>query len=72
MTWLALLKVVLQLANGLANIIRERNLMDVGEAKAAAKSLAAIADRLKIGDAVRTEIEAMSDADLNDALRGDT
>lgn len=45
--------------------------MNAGEAKATAKSLAALADRLRIGDAVRAEIEAISDEELDAALRGD-
>ena len=61
MTLLAVLRLVLQFANGLVSIVRERQLMDAGEAKAMAKNLAAIANRLKIGEQVRAEIEAMSD-----------
>ena len=70
MGWLSLLKIVLSLANSLANIVREKQLMDAGEAKATAKALTEIAKRLKIGREVTAQIEAMSDSDIDDALRG--
>ena len=69
MSWLSLLRLVLSLANSLAGIVREKQLMDAGEAQATAKALAEIAGRLKIGDQVGAEVAAMSDIDLDAALR---
>lgn len=70
-SWLSLFRAVLALANGIASIVREKQLMDAGEATATAKALTEIAKRLEIGEAVRAEIEAMTDAEIDDALRGD-
>lgn len=72
MTWLTILKVVGQVFLTIANIIREKNLMDAGEARGLAKSMAQAADRLGIGRALVDEIEAMTDDELNSALRGDS
>jgi hypothetical protein len=71
MSWLGLLQLVLRLGAALADIVRERQLLDAGAAQQAARSLAETARRLEIGDRVTAEIEAMSDNDLDAALRGD-
>jgi len=71
MGWLGLLKIVLSLANSLAGIVREKQLMDAGEAKATAKALTEIVKRLDVGKDVAAQIEAMSNDDLDAALRGD-
>lgn len=71
MGWLALLRIVLSLANSLASIIREKQLMDAGEAKATAKALTEIVKRLDVGKDVAAQIEAMGDEELDAALRGD-
>lgn len=69
--WFGLLKVLISLALSIADTIREKQLMDAGEAKATAKSLVALASRLQIGNELLVEIEAMSDDEIDDALRGD-
>ena len=71
MTWLALLKLVGQIFLAIANIVREKQLMDAGEARGLAKSMAAAADRLGIGEVLVSEIEALGDDELDAALRGD-
>ena len=71
MTWLALLKLVGQIFLAIANIVREKQLMDAGEARGLAKSMAAAADRLGIGKALVSEIEALTDSELDAELRGD-
>lgn len=71
MPWLTILKVVGQLFLTISNIVREKQLLDAGEARGLAKSMAAAADRLGIGQALVGEIEAMTDDDLDAALRGD-
>lgn len=73
-TILALLKgvqVLIAFATTLASLIRNKNLMDAGEAKATARSLAALSHALGISQQVREEVAAMSDEDLNRELRGD-
>jgi hypothetical protein len=71
MSWLPLLRLVLQLATAIAGIVRSKQLMDAGEAKITAKNLAALSGRLGIADQVKAEVEALSDADLDAELRGD-
>lgn len=68
---IGILKALLALANGIAGYIREENLMKAGEARAVAKSMAALAGRLNIGREIVAEVEAMSDDDLDAELRGD-
>ena len=68
-SWLGVLKALLALANGIADIVRERQLMQAGEDRAMAKQLTAIAQRLEISDAIRAEVEAMSEGDLDEELR---
>jgi hypothetical protein len=70
-TWLTILKVVGQVFLTISNIVREKQLLDAGEARGLAKSMAQAADRLGIGRALVDEIEAMTDDDLDAALRGD-
>ena len=71
MNLFAVFRAVLALAGILADIVREKQLMDAGEAKATAKSLAAMAERLGIAKEVAAEVAALSDADLDAELRGD-
>ena len=71
MTALAIFRAVLALANAIASYLREKQLMDAGEARATAKSLAALSQRLGISNQVVAEVEALSDADLDAELRGD-
>ncbi len=68
---LGILKALLALANGIAGYIREENLMKAGEARAVAKSMAALASRLGIGREITAAVEAMSDDGLDKELRGD-
>jgi len=72
MTWLKIIQLLLSLANGIANTIRETQLLDAGSAQETARTLASIGQRLKISDQIQKEIEALSDQALNDKLRGDT
>lgn len=67
----AILKAVLALATAVAEHIREKSLMDAGESKAVARELAALAGRLGIANETRAAVEAMSDDDLDAALKGD-
>jgi hypothetical protein len=62
---------MLSLANAIAGIVREKQLMDAGEAKATAKALAEISGRLAIGNEVTAAIESLTDSELDEALRGE-
>lgn len=68
---IGILRALLALANGIAGFIREENLMKAGEARAVAKSMAGLSQRLGIGREIVAEIEAMSDDELDAELRGD-
>lgn len=71
MPWLAIFRAVLSLANSIAKIIQEKALMDAGEARGVAKSLAEMQRRLEIGDAVDAEVKALTDQEARDKLKKD-
>lgn len=71
MSWLDIIKILLSIANTIAKFIQEKQLLDAGESIAVAKSMAELSRRLDVVEQVRTEIEAMSDDELDAALRGD-
>ena len=71
MGWFGLLKLLLSAAYEVAKFVNSRQLMAAGEARATAKALVEIGKRLEIGDQIRAEVEAMSDEDIDAALRGD-
>lgn len=71
MSTIAIIRLLLGLAGTLADIVREKQLMDAGEARATAKSLALLSQRLKISNEVVEEVAAMSDEELDEELRGD-
>ena len=60
MPWLSILSGLLKLAGAIADIVRERQLMDAGEARGLAKSLAGIAERAGIAREVETETARMT------------
>lgn len=69
---LGVAKAALQLVLSISDNIRETKLMDAGEARNVAKQMTELSKRLDIGEQVRAEVEAMTDAELDAALRGDT
>jgi hypothetical protein len=71
MAWLGLFRLLLSAAYEVAKFVNSRQLMAAGEARATAKALVEIGQRLEIGDQLRAEVEAMSDDDIDAALRGD-
>lgn len=71
MTWLTVLRLLLSVADKVADIVRSKQLMDAGEAKATAKQLAAMAERLGISEALDAERNAMPIDKIKDALQGD-
>lgn len=71
MTWLTVLRLLLSVADKVADIVRSKQLMDAGEAKATAKQLAAMAERLGISEALDAERNAMPIDKIKDALRED-
>jgi hypothetical protein len=71
MNWLAVLRLVLVVADRVARIIQERGLIAAGEDRALAKSLAAIAGRLGIARQIAAETAALGDDALDQDLAGD-
>jgi hypothetical protein len=71
MPWLSILSGVLKLANIIAGLMKDRQLLDAGEKKAIAKSLLAVADAVGVSKAVEDEIAAMTDEQVDAALEGD-
>lgn len=71
MTWLTVLKLVLTLADKIADVVRAKQLMDAGEAKATAKQLAGMAERLGISEALDAERNAMTVDQIKEALKED-
>lgn len=71
MTWLKVLQLLLLLATRIAGTVRANILLDAGEAKATAKSLAALSQRLGIAQQVAAEVATMSEDDLDKELRGE-
>lgn len=71
MKWFNAIWLCLSIANRIAGTVRADKLLDAGEAKATARSLAELASRLGISQEVREAVAALSDADLDAELRGD-
>lgn len=75
MGWLSILKIVLSLANTIANYVREAKLMDAGEQKAVAKMLKAVSVNAGIARDIELETAKMSpeeilrDLEASDELR---
>ena len=66
--WGTALKVGLRLVLKLSQIVQEKQLLDAGAAQESARIIAETGQLLGIGRQIVSEIEAMSDQDLDDAL----
>ncbi len=71
MSWLSIAKGLLAALHVVASMLREKQLLDAGEGRAVARSLAVLSQRLGIAKDVAEEVAALSDADLDADLRGD-
>lgn len=71
-SWLGILRLVLTVANKIADIIGAEQLMSAGEDRATARSLAMMADRLGIGRQVEDELDRMRPEQIDDILKEDT
>ena len=70
MTWLTILRLLLSVADKIADIVRASQLMTAGEAKEVAKQLTGIAERLRITDEIRANVAALTDDELDKELAG--
>lgn len=71
MGYLAILKLVLQIANLLANMAREKQLLDAGRDQEIAGALARIATSAGVARQLEAEVAAWTDKQVDDALTGD-
>lgn len=71
MGMLTILRLLLTLASTIADVVREKRLMDAGAKAEVGRQLVEVTRRAGITDQVRKQIEAMSDSDLDAELRGD-
>lgn len=69
LAWLPLLKAVLSIAASIANIVREKQLMDAGEQRAVSKQLSAIIVSAGLAREVEAETLQMSVDQINKDLR---
>jgi len=69
-TWLTILRLLLSVADKIADIVRASQLMTAGEAKEVAKQLTGIAERLRITDEIRANVAALTDDELDKELAG--
>ena len=69
--WVAFFRALLSLINYVAEIIRDRQLLDAGEAKAVAKALADTAKTLGVAKAVKARLADASEAEIDDIIGAD-
>ena len=70
MPWFSILSGLLKLAGAIADIVRERQLMDAGEARGLAKSLHGIAERAGISREIEEETARMTPDQILRDLEG--
>lgn len=71
MNLLSIVTTLVKLAAAVAGYMRDRQLLDAGAEQQIAREMSAMANRLEIGQLVRYKIAAMSEDELDTALRGD-
>jgi hypothetical protein len=70
MTWLSLALTLLKVVSTIMNWARERELITEGYDQAIAKESQEIMRKTATGKAILDKVNAMSDAEVDDALRG--
>lgn len=69
MAWLGLLRTLLTLVNVIGGIIRDRQLLNAGEAVAVSKALADTAESLGVAKAVKARLANASEAEIDGILK---
>lgn len=69
MTWIQLAILLLKVVNSIISWAHDRRLIDQGYQQAIAEQLAAIAVKTQLKDKIRSEIDALSEKDIDDELR---
>ena len=70
MSWLSLILAVLKVINAFMDWANREKLMQAGYDKAIAETAAAILKKTAAGRAMMEKVNAMSDAEVDDGLRG--
>ncbi len=68
-SWVNIIKALIGFANYVAEIIRDKRLLDAGEAQHLAKDIALLQKRLGISDQVVAEVSLLTDQEIDDELR---
>lgn len=68
--WVALFRAILALLNYVAEIVRDKQLLDAGEALAITKALADTAETIGVAKAVKARLAQASEAEI-DAIIGE-
>ena len=71
MSWITVLRLVLSIVNKIAEVIRDKQLMDAGEAIAVSKALADTAETLGLAKAVKARLAGSSEAEIDAILADD-
>lgn len=70
-SWIGILKILIQLGLSISQYIRDKQLMDAGEAKNIARGLAQITKDLGLDKEIEEEIALLSDKEARDRLKED-
>jgi hypothetical protein len=70
MNWLSLALTLLKIVSTIMNWARERGLIDQGYDQAIAAAAQEIMRKTAVGKAILEKVNAMSDAEVDDGLRG--
>jgi hypothetical protein len=71
MSWLTILRLLLTVADKIADVVRQQQLLDAGAKAEIAVQLAAIAKRVEIGQQVNDAIDALSEKQVQDSVEAD-
>lgn len=70
MSWISLILAVLKVVNAIMDYVNREKLIQAGYDKAIAEQSAAIMRKTAAGKAIMEKVDAMSDAEVDDSLRG--
>jgi hypothetical protein len=70
-TWLTIFKLLLTLADKIADVVRQQQLLDAGAKAEIAVQLAAIAHAVEIGQQVNDAIDVLSETEVQGEVEAD-
>ena len=68
MSWVAIIRLLLSIINRIAEVVRDRQLLDAGAAGATAKALADTVETLGLAKAVKARLAGSSEAEIDAIL----